>query len=591
MADMDGYTINPSGVSSGQFGRMNRLYNNPHFDYLSEMLPRDIKDMFKWCEVVFTNTPVVVNGIKKLVNYPLTEFKYNTESEGVRKETKKFLEDDLNIREHLLSLGTDYHIYGNAFRSLYFPFTRFLKCKRCHTETNVSFAQYKMKQFNFVLKCGHCRTEGVAEIVDKFSTDPAGVKLVTWDPKTMDLHTNPITGATDFFYTLPKNLISGILNGNPNIVETLPLIFLDSMRKKKAIRLSQNFYHFKAPTIAGHASGWGISPLVPVMKLYMYVAILRKASEAIGMEQITPQRVLFPQATTNDPSVMSSIARWQTEIKKALDIWRKDPNYVMTAPFPTGVVNLGSQGKALMPTAEIKQAEEDMLRALDIPTEFVFGGTNINSSPIALRLMENQLTPYVGQITRYVNWILETVNAKYGKSFCRVEFTPFTLADDLMEKQLIMSLAGQSGGVSKRTIQETFNLDPDEERERLKVEAVDAAKDAKETERRIGELHQDAAARAADELQQQEMDNIPAYNQQKLIAKAQQLAQQLMTVPYEERKSYLAQLENEDYVMWALVGKQLEILHKAQKQTTVQASGPAPAQGQPQQAVGQQVQG
>ena len=56
------------------------------------------------------------------------------------------------------------------------------------------------------------------------------------------------------------------------------------------------------------------------------------------------------------------------------------------------------------------------------------------------------------------------------------------------------------------------------------------------------------------------------YNQQKMIAMAQEQAMQMIQVPYEERKSMLAELQKEDYVMWALVSKQLDMLHAQEKQ-------------------------
>ena len=34
-----------------------KLYNNQFFDYLSEQLPKNHQDMFKWCEVVYNNSP------------------------------------------------------------------------------------------------------------------------------------------------------------------------------------------------------------------------------------------------------------------------------------------------------------------------------------------------------------------------------------------------------------------------------------------------------------------------------------------------------------------------------------------------------
>lgn len=64
--------------------RYTRLYNNPHFDYLSEMLPKDIKELFKWCEVVHQSMPTISNGVRKLINYPITDFSFTNDAESIR---------------------------------------------------------------------------------------------------------------------------------------------------------------------------------------------------------------------------------------------------------------------------------------------------------------------------------------------------------------------------------------------------------------------------------------------------------------------------------------------------------------------------
>lgn len=125
-----------------------------------------------------------------------------------------------------------------------------------------------------------------------------------------------------------------------------------------------------------------------------------------------------------------------------------------------------------------------------------------------------------------------------------------------MNKQILMSALGST--VSKTTVQEALNLDPDRERERMKREQLDDHDSQKDVEREIQRREQNLAAQARAE--EEGGGRIPAYNQQKLMAAAQEQAAQLLGVPYEERKSLLAQLQNEDYVMWALVSKQLEAL-------------------------------
>ena len=563
------------GTPTGAFGaktdtRYTRMYNNQFFDYMSEQLPKNHAEMMKWCEVVYANTPVVTNAIKKLINYPLTSFIYKSDATKIKEDTKKFLEDDLDMMSHLIDVGLDYYIYGNTFRSVYFPFTRFLKCSSCSTEVNIQQAQYRMRKGKFILKCGECNTERIATTIDRDREDASKISLIRWDPKQIELFANPITAEVNHYYTLPAEVRQGIVKGDRTIISSLPQIFLDAFATSKAIQFTSNFYHLKTGSLAGYSSAWGISPLVPCLKLYMYTGILRKSVEAIGLEHITPQRILFPQGATNDPTIMSSMSQWKEQVQKAIQRWRTDPNYVMLAPFPTGVTNLGSQGRQLMPNAELRAAEEDMIRALDIPVEFVYGTSNLNNSGVALRILENQLRPYVSQITKYVNWVIDTVNTKYKKDYCHIELAPFTLSDDLMNKQLLMQAVGN--GVSKTTMLEALDLDPQEEATKATNEIIDDMKQQKILQKTQQDLEQDISNKVYEDQAAEMNGSIPQYDQQQLIAVAQQQAQQLMSVPYEERKSLLAQLQNEDYVMWALVTKQLDYFHQQAKKQPQESS-------------------
>lgn len=88
-----------------------------------------------------------------------------------------------------------------------------------------------------------------------------------------------------------------------------------------------------------------------------------------------------------------------------------------------------------------------------------------------------------------------------------------------------------------------------------------------QVEQKIREKEENIAAQA----QAAEQDTPPQYDQQKMIAMAQEQAMQLMQVPYEQRRSMMDQLQAEDYVMWALVSKQLEQMHNQQGGQMAQA--------------------
>ena len=474
---------------------------------------------------MYHSMPVISNGIRKLVNYPVTSFSFNDESKTVRDETRTLVEQ-LHLRSALLDFGTDRYVYGNGFRSLYFPFKRFLECSRCHKKIAI-------------------------KIADEPSDDLSKIRIVRWDPKQLELLQNPITGATTYYYTLPQSYVRAVRRGDLTVLEDSPEIFVRAALAGKNVVMGNNFFHSKTTTLSGVASGWAISPLMPTLKTYMYVSVLRKASEAIGMEHITPQRILFPQSNeTSAPSVMGSMERWKIEVNKALERWRIDPNYVMTAPFPTGVTNIGSQGRSLSPIDEIKDARNEIALALDILPNILMGDATIQASAIGLRILENQLAPVTESLQDFANWVIDMINAQYDRSYCHAKLVPFRLADDVMSKQLLIQTMGQA--VSKSTVQEALALDPDNERERLTQEALDDREQQKELEEEIRRREQNTAAQAQEDAMAMASGEMPPHNQQKMMDLAKQYVTQLMSMPYEQRKSALAQLQNESYVMWAV---------------------------------------
>jgi phosphoglycolate phosphatase-like HAD superfamily hydrolase len=159
-----------------------------------------------------------------------------------------------------------------------------------------------------------------------------------------------------------------------------------------------------------------------------------------------------------------------------------------------------------------------------------------------------------------VNWIIDNVNAKYEKNLCHIEYGDFTLADDVMKRQMLVSMAGQGAAMS--TVQEALGLDPHEERKKLKDDSIKDFAQQKAVEKAIEEIETNVMARAAERNRAEQDNTVPQYDQQKLVAAAQMKAQEILGVPYEERRSLLAQLSNEDYVMYALVSAQMDSMRR-----------------------------
>ncbi len=558
--------------------KYSKLYANPHFDYLSEMLPKNIKDLFRWCEVVYNSMPTVANAIRKLVHYPITDFSFEDQPDRVRERTIELL-NNLNMKNVLMDFNTDFYVYGNVFRTLYMPFKRYIVCAKCGNRVAIENSKFRVEKGDIEVKCSDCGWRK-AKLHDEDLLDTTKIRIVRWDPKSIELSQNPITGYTRYFYKMPDSFSRRIRSGEPTLFYDTPQVFIESALKGKNVEFGQNFYHAKMPSLSGYQSGWGVSQIMSTLRIYMYIAVLRRASEAIGMEHITPQRILFPQSSgTADPAVGSSLRKWREEITKSLERWRIDPNYIMTAPYPTGLVNIGSQGRALAPIDEIKDARVEMTMALDIPPSLLSGEANFQASVIGLRMLENQLTPHVFEMEQFMGWVIDKVNAFTGMEYGKPTLVPFRLADDVMNKQLLMQLSS-SGMVSKSTLLGSLKLDPDKERDLLKGDTIADQLAQKEIQDELNKKMNNITEQIKSQQQEAETGMPSQYNQQKMIAQASGMANQLMGVPYEQRRSQLAQLQNEDYVMWALVSKQLEAMHAQQGQPNGQQQQQQPQQPQ-----------
>jgi hypothetical protein len=68
-------------------------------------------------------------------------------------------------------------------------------------------------------------------------------------------------------------------------------------------------------------------------------------------------------------------------------------------------------------------------------------------------------------------------------------------------------------------------------------------------------------------------------NPQQIIGQADQIAQQMISIPYEERKSQLMALQKDDYVMYSVVIQRMEEIKNNMKSTSSQAAKMASLKG------------
>lgn len=572
-----------SSNGSLNYGNRDNVYPNAFFDYLTKLLPKQLKVLFVWIEYLYVNSGHIFSTLKKFSEYPITDITIDSDGNKSLNAKVKDMLKDIKMKSSLINIGIDYHLYGNSFVSMFKPFTRLLVCKHCGVKHNAAKISYvwKFSKCEFHIKCGGCKKTGAAIVKHEKIKDAKRLCVIRWDAKHMDINANPITEEAEYYYTIPNSIIKRLKGKKPDtfLLNTLPLEFIQTITRKRVFKFSPGaIYHMKAPVPAGINKEWGFPQLVSAMKPFFYTAILRKANESIALEHIVPMRILYPQGTStnNDPTQYVSLAKWRTEMEEAIKKWRRDPNHIKFSPLPVGVENMGGDGRAMLTNQEVQVAEENIVHSMGVPKEFVYGGLANNSGSVTLRILENQLFTYTAQLKECLQWLTNEATDFMGWSRVDVGMTDFVLVDDVEQKRTALQFGDASGILSKDTTASLLDLDLEDERAKQLQEAIDEARAQIKIKEEVRKIYESLSQK----VKNQESGNPLNYDPQAVMQVAQDQATQLIQVPMEQRKSMLSQMAAQDPVLHAVVLEALKQLHKVNKDSG--ASGVQAMSGAPQ---------
>lgn len=447
---------------SGDYGLQ---YPSPFFDIAHTYMPATVKMMFRWCRYYFLVNPLINAVVFKMSEYPVTDILFDTERPELKRLWSDFLLDHLRYRSFQVEVGLDYHTYGNALVSIFYPFVKMLECPSCGFKRPAREVEYRFQNFQFIFTCEKCGHHGAAKPHDHYIKAPKGIRLLRWNPEDVDIRYNEITGEYEYYYEIPNMLKNDIIIGKKSTVETVPQLFIEALKQKKAVVFSRdNIYHFKRPTLAGKDRGWGTPMILPVLKDTFYLQILRKAQEAIALEHIVPLRVIFPQAgsATSDPYTTVNLQDWRDQVAGEIRRWRADNNYIPIMPLPLGNQTIGGDGRALLLSQEIRVWSEHIVAGMGIPVELIFGGLSYSGSNVSLRMLENTFLGYLQDQLSLLKWVIKRTSSYLGWSSVRARFKPFKMADDLQRKAYLFQLK-QAGEISSETLLADADFDAEKE--------------------------------------------------------------------------------------------------------------------------------
>lgn len=516
-------------------------YPSPFFDVGQLYMPGTTKELLQWCGFYAQTNPIIAAAVQKLAEYPVTDLIYEGVDPAVRRREER-LARQLKLRAFQVEVGLDYFTYGNAFVSVYLPFARYLQCLNCRHEVQAAVhnrSKYRWRNHRFHLTCPRCGSTTPARVRDQYLRGTThGVRLLRWNPENIEVKYVAESGSRRYYYNIPRSTLNDIALGDPDVLETVPLGFLDAARERKAVLFSQEgIYHLRRPTQAQKDMGWGQPLIFPVLKTAYYMQVLQKAQETIAQEYIVPFRVLFPgQSGGGADSPLSSynLQNWAAVVRNEINNWKRDPNYIGVFPVNVAFQQWGGSGKALILHHELRFLAENMLAGMTVPVEFVYGGVQWQGTNTSVRALANMFESYNAQREELiVDFILGGIARHMGWESPKARFARFEMPDNLQRAMFAAQLA-QGGKISNQRLLEEAGLDFDLEQERMRRELPSEQATQRRTQAVAASIQGESAViqqRYQGRAQEMMAETQAAIQAKQLATQAQQQAMQMGQSP------------------------------------------------------------
>lgn len=607
-----------SDYSEGALGRGWALNNrgdepfpDPFMDYASTVMPENIRDALRYCEFIFNSNSMIREAARRILSYFITEI----EIKGVgnknigddeKEKYETFLNETLDIRTILHSVGLDFLCYGNSFTTLVVPFRRYLSCPQCHLDVplkevinNSNFA-FKWKMPDFSANCPKCKYTGIWKRTDRRTNEIDEVRVRRWPAVEMEIRHDPVRDNRDYLWRIPEDYRMQVRRGDPQVLETVPWEIVEAVAANGFLLFDKGaIHHMYEPTLSGVRSrGWGISRTLVNFRHAWYCQVLHRYNEAIALDYVIPFRVLSPQPQSSslpeggDPLMNMDLGGLRGQVQAMLRKRRKDPAAWHFLSTPIQYQSLGGEAKNLAPNDLLESGINMLLNGFGMPAELYRGTLNLQAALPAIRLFESSWYYLVHCLNAFLRQLTKDIGDAFGWEPAVCKLIRPSILDDV---QLIMSKMQlmQSQQVSQTGVLRSLGLNfKDEQRQMMEEERFKQEEQAKmQEDMDQSALMEQMAPPVIDQIQQgqqgQEGQQPPGYgappapgqappagaagaaaqgmslatptspNQkvtpQDLQAKAQTLADQLMSMPESQRQSEMTKLKSQDPVIHSLV--------------------------------------
>lgn len=588
------------------------------------LFPRTVGEVFDWADYMWIHFGRYSNALKNSVRYFLGDINISAEDEetlGGRERAE--IRDDL-LRKHKLfeilgRVGDEYVQWGNSFTSISPVLTRRLICPLCKSlypikrVTSLSF-----KEHSFY---GHCpKCDKIVKFKHTDSIDESKpLKISFWNPRLICINYCPTTKAAEYSLRLSETWRTLFTACDPLFLQETPYEFLVALEDGKQIKFNEEYFkHLKCPAASTYEDllgGWGLPLFMNEFEKVIQLQMLEKYNEVIISDYMVPFRVIAPPASpgnpAGDPLMTYNLGDFRARILDMISTHRKNPSDIQVTPFPLTYQLLGGEAKQLIPIDVIKATTDDLLSSMCIPIEFADMTLAIQGGPpIGLRKFEKVWGNYVAALDDWITWFCNVRTDLLRKRAIECTLVKSSIYEDDMSREYKAKLA-MGGEISKETGLSPLGIDYASEITKKMDEAdrqLVLDQHMQEIQGRADELRSAMFTPTPGVTQLQQIDQQSAANAgaagvppmqatgggapmgpgapapgggqpadiDQLWAEAQNMAQQIMTMPAEQRRSQLINLSKTNPPLHAFVKRLID----QQEQQAAQQGIAAARQGQ-----------
>lgn len=561
-----------------------------------KIFPRTLGEMFDWADWLWMHKGVYSQALINSVRYFLGDISVesvDTENSGTDERDKVLndLEDSYGIFELLGKAGDEYVQWGNSFATAAPDLKRTFICRKCKTSypaTEASRVSYTQGLFSAT--CPFCKHAGEIDHVDRTDKN-APLKVTFWNPRLIDIDYCASTKDCEYYLNPSREWETSFGEKNHLFLTTTRTEFLDALDTATRIKMDKDFFiHLKPSlpsTLEDVMKGWGLPLFMSSFEKVVELMMLSRYNEALLADYLIPFRVISPPGTNEgvrgEPMLTMNLGDFREQALKMISQHRSNPTGIHVSPAPISYQVLGGEATNLIPIDIMDKCINDLLSGMCIPLEFrEMTMANSGGPPVALRRFEKVWGAHVDALDRWLQWLCDCRTAILQAPAVRVKLIKASIYDDDMSRDLKAKLAiggTLSMDTGLRPLGVTYELEQvkkrDEEMRQLKLdmEFQQQMEAQQELQGVMAEPQPGVMALAQQQQMQAEgmgaMPDAAAPPQgggggeqpadvDQLWAQAEQMAQQIISAPPEERRSMLINLSKTNPQLHAFVKRIIE---------------------------------